>query len=225
MPCPSQFTLCHEKWAHMTPTERGRLCARCNKELIDFTGMSEAEIHAYHSRNPGTCGFYSLSQFHKPAWRLTAAAAAAAIGLTVPTLAHAALQAPASGITQSAIEPADSVVVKGIVVDSATNQPIAGAQVVIIGTTLGSITDYNGQFRFIVRNPITLPIRLKAQRIGYRDKETSVTVTDSLANLKFVLSQTFVGIVGIVVVGEPQRIVPKEKPSFWRRLWRALGGK
>jgi carboxypeptidase-like protein len=247
MPCPSQFTLCHEKWAEMTPTARGRLCAKCDRELIDFTAMSEDEISAYHLRNPGTCGLYSLSQFHKPASRLAAAAAAAAIGLTAPAIAHAAVPAPEPGpdVRQPQVEPADSIVVTGTVVDSATNQPIVGAQVFVKGTRLGAITDADGRFRFVVRSAMTFPLRLQAQVIGYTSSELLVTTADSLADMQFVLSQVFIGIRGLIVTGVPLTPTSEARPSFTgssiryggpnsyggyltpfvRRLRRVLGGK
>ncbi|MGH7460930.1 MAG: carboxypeptidase-like regulatory domain-containing protein [Longimicrobiales bacterium] len=230
MPCPSQFTLCHEKWSDMTPQGRGRLCAKCDKVLIDFTGMSEEEIRAFHGRNPGTCGIYTLSQFHKPASQVAAAAAAAVIGLAVPEFAQAVLQEPTAEFRQTQIEPADSVVVKGTVVDSTTNQPIAGAMITVTGTRLGTITDSNGEFRIVVRSAITFPIRIQAQVIGYTSKEASVSSADGLANMKFALTQTIVEIVGIVVTGQGHarqtgKLAPIAKPSILRRLVRTIGGK
>jgi hypothetical protein len=224
MPCPSQFTLCHEKWTDMRPTESGRLCARCNRELIDFTGMSEGEIRAYHLRNPDTCGLYALTQFHRPRSRLAAAAAAAAIGLIPPTAAHSVLQAPVTGATQPVVAPVDSILVAGSVVDSATNQPMSGVQVQVMDTPFASLTDQNGHFRFFVRGRVATPMRVQAQSVGYATRDAYVTSSDSLANLHFAMSQTIIGIVGIVVVGDTLPSAPQAKPSFWRRIWRALGG-
>ena len=209
----------------MKPSEHGRLCAKCDRQLIDFTRMSEDEIRAFHLRNPGTCGLYSLSQFHLPGSQLAAAAAAAAIGLAAPAVVHAEPKPPMSEMVQSQVAPADSVLVMGTVVDSATNQPIAGAQVMAIGTRFGAITDSSGQFRFFVRVPIRLPMRLRALMIGYSAQEAAVVTADSVTTVKFVLSPAFVGIRELVVVGPAVPAVPRDKPSFWRRLWRFLGGR
>lgn len=35
---------CHEKWAEMTPTERGAFCGSCKKEVIDFSEKSYNQI-------------------------------------------------------------------------------------------------------------------------------------------------------------------------------------
>lgn len=38
-PCPAS-------WEHMQPTEKGRHCTACAKQVIDFTGMTDAEVLA-----------------------------------------------------------------------------------------------------------------------------------------------------------------------------------
>jgi len=38
---------CHEDWAQMTETERGKFCGVCATEVLDFERMTEAEIIAF----------------------------------------------------------------------------------------------------------------------------------------------------------------------------------
>jgi hypothetical protein len=38
---------CSEPWSEMTPSEQGRFCANCAKNVVDFTLMSDAQIAQY----------------------------------------------------------------------------------------------------------------------------------------------------------------------------------
>lgn len=53
---------CRENWEAMSPTERGRHCAACSKEVIDFTRYSEQEMIDYFSSRKGeqVCGRMEL---------------------------------------------------------------------------------------------------------------------------------------------------------------------
>lgn len=37
-------TPCHEDWDKMTPTEKGRHCQSCEKEVVDFSLLSDQQI-------------------------------------------------------------------------------------------------------------------------------------------------------------------------------------
>jgi TonB-linked SusC/RagA family outer membrane protein len=64
--------------------------------------------------------------------------------------------------------------VTGRVVDRATQRPIEGVQIRIVGTTRGAQTDPSGQYR-IVSVPAGT-VQLAAQRIGYGPQHRSITV-------------------------------------------------
>ena len=38
---------CHENWQQMTPTEQGRFCNACAKEVIDFSSMTDMQVLNY----------------------------------------------------------------------------------------------------------------------------------------------------------------------------------
>ncbi|WP_417356217.1 hypothetical protein [Flavobacterium sp.] len=65
---PVQITIpqpCHEKWTEMTPTNKGRFCASCQKKVIDFTKVSDREIAQALKTNDKVCGRLYPSQLSR----------------------------------------------------------------------------------------------------------------------------------------------------------------
>ncbi len=58
---------CHEAWDEMTPINKGRFCISCQKAVIDFTGMSDAQLVAFFKK-PSTgslCGRFAHDQLER----------------------------------------------------------------------------------------------------------------------------------------------------------------
>jgi hypothetical protein len=51
-------TPCHQNWDKMTPTEQGRFCNACAKQVVDFTTMSDGEVLNYFitKKDENVCG-------------------------------------------------------------------------------------------------------------------------------------------------------------------------
>ncbi len=64
------------------------------------------------------------------------------------------------------------VKIKGTVVSTQTKQPVPFVPIAIKGTTNGVLTDENGKFEIVSKNP--LPIILLFQYVGYQSKEVEV---------------------------------------------------
>ncbi len=49
---------CHENWQQMTPTDQGRFCNACAKEVIDFSTMTDIQVLNYFTNmtNEKVCG-------------------------------------------------------------------------------------------------------------------------------------------------------------------------
>lgn len=49
---------CHENWDNMSPTQQGRFCKACVKEVVDFSQMSDQEVLNYfiNTKSANTCG-------------------------------------------------------------------------------------------------------------------------------------------------------------------------
>ncbi len=85
------------------------------------------------------------------------AAALFSVGISSPTMA----QTPQGTIT-------------GVTRDSANGQPVAAAQVTIVGTTIGALSNAEGQY--IIRGVPAGPVVVRALRVGYSESRQSVTV-------------------------------------------------
>jgi len=56
---------CHEKWAAMTPAEKGRYCAACQRNVRDFTLSSDGEILRVLKTEDKICGRFHNSQLDR----------------------------------------------------------------------------------------------------------------------------------------------------------------
>lgn len=57
---------CHQNWQDMTPDQRGRFCASCQKTVVDFTAMSDREIAEFFKTKKGnTCGRFHNDQLNR----------------------------------------------------------------------------------------------------------------------------------------------------------------
>jgi CarboxypepD_reg-like domain len=58
---------CHEDWDGMTPVEKGKFCGSCQKQVIDFSNMSDREL-AQFFKKPSTgsvCGRFMNDQLER----------------------------------------------------------------------------------------------------------------------------------------------------------------
>ena len=58
---------CHENWDGMTPVEKGRFCGSCQKQVIDFSNMSDRQVADFFKK-PSTgsvCGRFMTDQLDR----------------------------------------------------------------------------------------------------------------------------------------------------------------
>ena len=95
-------------------------------------------------------------------------------------------------------------IIEGRVVDASQLQPVAGAQVSVQGTELGTLTDEDGSYtiRGVPPGPVTVRVRL----LGYRSASRQVTVTSGeTVTLDFELSVSAVALEEVVVTATGER--------------------
>lgn len=85
-------------------------------------------------------------------------------------------------------------ILEGTVTDSRTDEPLIGANVLVIGQFSGAITDIDGYFRLEVETP--LPFRIRISYIGYHSEEFEIRAITDPVNIQLrpapVLSQEIV---------------------------------
>lgn len=59
---------CDANWKEMTPTDSGKYCGACEKVVVDFSKMNDAEIKNYFTtyKEQKTCGRFLDSQLERP---------------------------------------------------------------------------------------------------------------------------------------------------------------
>ncbi len=148
---------CHENWGTMTPEGKGRFCASCQKNVIDFTNASDREILTAFQKNENLCGRFLESQLNRdlikperknPLWLATTSAMISFIGFgTQEAIAQnkAKIEQTDKKILKNLDKPtSDNILVSGIVYDE-NNTPIPHLGLYVRGAKIGE-TNENGNF-------------------------------------------------------------------------------
>lgn len=186
---------CQQNWLEMKKTDGGRICADCQKTIVDLTKKNWAEIESIHmnSSHP-VCGMYTSRQLEYwgkevPSFSLSACSRT---GLTLSSFLAAlnfqSVEAAPITITDQKVElqneaafqvQTDSIPkasIEGIVFDDGTGLPLNKALVRIEGTGFIHKTDETGRFRFEIQNPeLFIGKFIVAQKGKYLSDKKDVT--------------------------------------------------
>jgi hypothetical protein len=221
---------CSENWNSFAATAQGAFCGSCQKEVIDFTTMTDAEVMAYFQQRHGhVCGRFTVQQLKtykqdfvpvNAGWKLFAAGCFSLLLLlsSKPTFAQQPVERVGTELVsidnaeKKSIDN-DYIHVSGKVIDDA-GEEIPGVNVMIKGTTIGTNTNVDGEFSF--ENPVKVGSILQFSFIGFETKEYVVrdnrNATISL-NIDMKLDD-------VVLMGEVAML--EEKPSITKRIWYKL---
>lgn len=205
---------CAESWAAMPATGPGRHCAACQRTVVDFSAMSQADVLAYLARagSERVCGAFRPDQVQVPAgvlpasasaWRRWAAAALTLLGLRMAEPAAAQAQAGLTlGAPLAAVARYPARVLRGQVVEVRTNQPLAGVSVLVEGAGPAVLTDAQGRFELRLP-PLPATAQLHAVPASSHFAPLNATLPAPGDSTPFVLHLFHAG---------PQRVVGKPLP-------------
>lgn len=200
---------CHEGWAAMSPTEKGRFCDSCQKEVIDFTKSSDREIAAVLENSTNVCARILPSQTDReliiPHHRKHRAATVAAVAVLAVSPALTYAQTPVQTEQQPAVRNTTMLgkaviikslnMVQGTVVDE-ENLPAPGVNIAVKGTNATTSTDIDGKFSVQAEKGDTLQIT----SIGYQELEIIVDEQDFTKPLQLRSEPVILG--GMMVMRE-----------------------
>ena len=202
---------CSEDFNSFTPTKEGNFCSICTKNVIDFTKLSREEINNYfeNKENDNVCGRFKTEQlntFYEPHYKSKSLFRyLTGIGMACITFFNSNnLQAQEiknqNKTDNNNINTEDQLTqeylsVKGKVSDDLG--PLAGANIVIEGTTIGTTTDFDGNFEFNVK--IKKGSILLISYVGYKSKK--ITIDNETKELKIELN-VIMDDYGVVLMGK-----------------------
>src|SRR4051812_9763388 len=94
-----------------------------------------------------------------------------------PLAAHVVGSTSAHSVITTLAVPVAAGTVRGRVVDKESGQPVVAAQITIVGTSLGALTNNEGQFT--ITGVTAGQVTVRAARIGYQPANQAVVVSDN----------------------------------------------
>ena len=174
---------CQENWETMNISEKGKFCALCQKNIIDFTTSSDREILQYYNQNSKICGRFHSSQIDRnlilpkeksSIWLAVTSAIIGFLGLgsqevyaqesvkteqTDPKIKEGKIKETPKNTTE---------IITGNVTDG--KAPIPGVNVGIKGTNLQTQTDIDGNYAIGAKKGDVLVFSF----IGYKNLEIKI---------------------------------------------------
>lgn len=224
---------CHEDWHKMTPTQKGRFCHSCDKEVEDLTHLSRIELGKYLATHDLKCVKFRTRHIDvdleeakggfTSGRKLVAAAAASlmwnvsiAQNDTVEDVSHVNL------LEQTILREKEVEVVptsltdtiRGVVLDSATNSPIPFANVILSNNGVmvtGVTTDFDGKFAITYNQAEGDSLVLQVSSMGFANQTVPIYLIKNEMNV--ILFEVPLGeanmTMGMVLI---------YKPNIWQRI-------
>jgi CarboxypepD_reg-like domain/Secretion system C-terminal sorting domain len=208
---------CHENWDKMTPTQQGRFCNACAKQVVDFTTMSDGEVLNFFLKNKteNVCGRTLPQQLDrvlevpKPIvptklwyWKYAAAAGLLLMGKEGMGQEQNLNTSPKIAQTANTIENirgeiavSANKIIKGVV-KNVVGDPMPFANVSIKNTNNTVQADANGKFS--IKHKFINDAILVITAVGFEVKEVTLNTESERMEVTIqMLSKATLGLVAI----------------------------
>jgi len=213
---------CHEDWNKMSPKDKGRHCAACNKTVIDFTKQTDEQIIKHLESEGNLCGRFKKQQLNREivlarkdrnnylSWAASGILALMSLGSQnvqaqePPKIVHMDSVKVPQVKGKIATSILGTKLISGVVTDSTNNLPMAGVNVMVKNSTHSVETDKDGKYVIKVKKGDVLVF----SHLGFDSKELKINKTASI-NIK--LENNRLEIMGEVAGGI--RVIYNDKKS------------
>lgn len=192
----------------MTPVEGGRYCSNCQRQVVDFTGMTDQQFIAYFEKYGKGCGTFRPSQLNramaiKPARRWMPAALLAGV-LSVIWPESGKGQYKVTGV----LKDANCAPIPGVSISMTTKDGKEG--------DIKAITSRDGDFSLVLPQSGNYEdvLKFKLSCIGYETREMQV----SLSQLKAKGALTYEWNMEESVSGRWDSEIVMVRRNWWQRL-------
>ena len=104
--------------------------------------------------------------------------------------------------------------IKGIIKDQSTDEPLIGANIIIIGTGMGATTDLDGFF--LITNVPDGDYKIDVSYIGYHSHKASIAVSVEEVNIEISLEPMVYSGAEITILAD--RAKPRETPVAYSNV-------
>lgn len=230
---------CDANWQKMSPTEQGKYCQTCNKEVVDFTHFSDKRLIDYlENSKTSICGkvnnhqlnrtlispaTYRLSKFSR-VYKFLASILFATIISKVegqePIQSEAIEQHQPSTDATTSNRRTENIIIKGQIFDESTNEPVSFIKVFLTEDPLryGCMSDLDGTFELkIGKKVLTDTSSITLRSVEYMEK-TIVLKNTNLDSLNILRIENPI----VIIQNDPRMyqtigIVIMEKPIKSKR--------
>jgi hypothetical protein len=209
---------CNENWSKMTSTEKGMHCSKCNKEVIDFTHLSNYQLAKKINQKNIVCGRFLSSQINidldfsqsNLIQRTSILLGFSSLFLASPVFSQIKndnIEIVEKSKNENITKQEDYIEITGIVSDN--SGPIPGVNVIQKKTQNQVQSNYDGTF--LIKIPIKdfeQKVYLDFQFIGMNTEEIEVFKNKTVLKIEMNSDGIFLG----------EMVVRSNRPNIFKRF-------